>query len=303
MADFVSGFWTWFIAIPTLAGIIGLIWFTYRYSAGHAPGQKVETMGHVWDENLAEYNNPLPRWWLNLFYITLFFGLGYLLYYPGLGTFEGLGKWTQQGQYDAEIETAKAKYDPIYDKYLAQDLAAVAADGEALTIGKRLFSTYCTQCHGADARGARGFPNLADNDWLYGGEPAKIKETIMGGRQGMMPPWEPVIGAEGAVAAAEYVLSLTGKSTDTAAAAKGKELFDKNCAACHGADGKGNQMLGAPNLTDDIWLFGGTPERVHETVLKGRQGRMPAHQEFLGEAKVHLLAAYVYSLSQGGSSK
>lgn len=301
MADFVSGFWVWFIAIPTLAGILGMAWFVYRYSGRPAAGQKVETMGHVWDETLAEYNNPLPRWWLNLFYITLVFGFVYLLLYPGLGSFAGFFKWTQTTQYDAEVGAADERYGPIYDKYVKQDLQAVAANPEALAIGKRLFSTYCTQCHGSDARGARGFPNLTDNDWLWGGEPAKIKETITNGRLGMMPAWEPVIGHEGVVSAAEYALSLSGRQVDSAVAAKGKELFAKNCAACHGADGKGNQMLGAPNLTDEVWLHGASQERVLESVGKGRQGRMPPHQEFLGEAKVHLLAAYVYSLSHGAA--
>lgn len=301
--DFVSGFWKWWITIPTVIGILWMAWFAYSMSARGAPPQKLDTMGHTWDGDLQEYNNPLPKWWLNMFYLTIAWGSVFLVFYPGLPAFEGILKWTQYRQYESEVGAADAKYGPIYQKFASQDIPTLAADPAAITVGQRLFSTYCIQCHGSDARGAPGFPNLADGDWLWGGTPEQIQTTILEGRQGAMPAWGPILGPEKVNDAAEYVLSLSGRPVDATVAARGKEIFAQNCAACHGADGKGNPMLGAPNLTDDVWLYGGSQARVRETLTNGRQGRMPAHKEFLGEAKVHVLAAYVYSLSrQSGSA-
>jgi cytochrome c oxidase cbb3-type subunit 3 len=260
-------------------------------------GEKPKSLGHVWDGDLQELNNPLPRWWLNLFYATLIFSAGYLLLYPGLGSFAGALGWTSEGQYEKEVRDAEARYAPLYEKYLKQDIAALAKDPEALKTGERLFVNYCAQCHGSDARGAKGFPNLRDHDWLWGGDPQTIKTTIMNGRTGMMPGWGAVLGPEGLFNVTEYVLSLSGRKVNENAAAAGKEKFMQLCVACHGPDGKGNPAVGAPNLTDDIWVYGGTQREVMETIEKGRSGRMPAHAEFLGEGKVHVLAAYVYSLS------
>lgn len=301
MADFTSGFWNWFIIVPTLAGIVGLFllnrWMTEPPRKGE---EKPETMGHVWDGDLAEYNNPLPRWWLNMFYITLVFGLGYLVLYPGLGTFAGVLGWTSKGQYEGEVKVADERYNPLYEQYLKEDIAVLVQNKEALRTGERLFVNYCTVCHGSDARGATGFPNLRDGDWLWGGEPAAIKTSIMQGRTGMMPPWGPALGPEGVKNVAQYVITLSGRpALDTVAVAAGEEKYRQLCVACHGPEGKGNPMLGAPNLTDDIWLYGGSLAAISASIEKGRTGRMPAHAEFLGEAKSHLLAAYVYSLSGG----
>ena len=299
MHDFVSEFWSWFIIIPTVLGIIGCFVLLVKLSGGRIdPDKKAETMGHVWDEDLEELNNPLPMWWLYMFHFTIIFSVIYLILYPGLGSFEGVLGWTQTTQYQEEIDTAAEKYDPIFDKFAKQDLVAVSEDPEALTIGKRLFSTYCTQCHGSDAGGARGYPSLRDGDWLFGGKPEDIKKSILEGRIGAMPAWQEVLGTEGVFNAAEYVRSLGGREGNRVVISKGKEIFAKNCAVCHGADAKGNILFGAPNLTDNIWLYGGSQNRVIESISKGRSGEMPPHEEFLGEAKVHLLAAYVYSLSQ-----
>ena len=299
MADFTSGFWSWYVIVGVVGGIAGMFWLNRWMSVGPRPraGEKVKTMGHVWDEDLQELNNPLPRWWLNLFYVTLFFGVGYLALYPGLGTYRGLLGWTETGQYDREIAAADKQYGPLYEKYSKQDLQVLATDREALKTGERLFVNYCSSCHGSDAGGGPGFPNLRDDDWLYGGDPQTIQTTIMNGRQAAMPAWGAVLGPDGVSNVAEYVLSLSGRSTDTAAVAAGKEKFQQLCVACHGPEGKGNQAMGAPNLTDNIWLYGGSKKIIMQTIDKGRNGRMPAHAEFLGEAKVHLLAAYVYSLS------
>ena len=301
MADFTSSFWNWYIIIPTVVGIIACF-LLVRWLSGQTTkaGEQAESMGHVWDGDLQELNNPLPRWWLNLFYITLVFAIGYLALYPGLGNFAGFLGWTSTGQYQREMDLADAKFGPLFGKYRAMDIAAVAADPEARRMGERLFVTYCATCHGSDARGARGFPNLRDNDWLYGGTPEVIQQTILDGRNGVMPAWEDALGgADGVADVAEYVFSLSGRNVDQAAARRGKEKFQTLCVACHGADGTGNQALGAPNLTDNIWLYGGSGTVVMETIAKGRNGKMPPHREFLGEDKVHLLAAYVYSLSTG----
>lgn len=304
MADFFSASWSWYIGIVTIVSLLALFIFTWRLSASsrQRDGTPVETMGHVWDEDLEEYNNPMPRWWLNLFYITIVFGGIYLALYPGLGAFEGVLGWTQVGEYTQEVTAADDKYGPLFNQYLGKDLTELVSDSKALAIGARLFSTYCTGCHGSDAGGARGFPNLRDNDWLYGGEPAQIKTTIMDGRQGAMPAWGPILGRDAVSDVAAYVETLSGRKIDPQTTAgnpvEGEKIFQANCFACHGADGKGNPLLGAPNLTDDIWLYGGSPAKIVESIELGRNGVMPAHQEFLGEAKVQLLAAYIYSLRQ-----
>jgi len=300
MADFTSGFWNWFIIIPTVLGILACFLLIRWLSTDIHPDQEGQEMDHKWDEDLVELNNPLPRWWLNMFYITLFFSIGYLVLYPGLGTFKGVLGWTQIGQYQREIDLADAKFGPLFKRFAEMDLVSVSADPDAQRMGERMFVSYCATCHGSDARGARGFPNLRDNDWLYGGEPETIKQTILNGRTGVMPGWEAALGGEAGVTdMTEYVYSLSGRKVDEDAAMRGKEKFAMMCVACHGADGTGNQALGAPNLTDNIWLYGGTRTRVTETIAKGRTGQMPPHREFLGEEKAHLLAAYVYSLQTG----
>jgi cytochrome c oxidase cbb3-type subunit 3 len=300
MADFTSSFWNWFIIIPTVGGIIACFLLIRWLSTAIKPEDEGKEMDHVWDGDLVELNNPLPRWWLNLFYITLYFSIGYLALYPGLGSFKGFFGWTSTGQYEREIDIADAKYGPLFKKFREMPVVAVAADPEARRMGERLFVNYCATCHGSDARGARGFPNLRDNDWLYGGDPDVIQQTILDGRSGVMPAWADALGGDAGVAdVTEFVFSLSGRDVDQAAAARGGEKYQMLCVACHGADGTGNQALGAPNLTDSIWLYGGSSKQVMETIAKGRMGVMPPHRDFLGEDKVHLLAAYVYSLSTG----
>ena len=257
MADFTSGFWSWYIIIGAGGGIVAMFWLNRWMSGGARPraGEKPKPMGHVWDEDLQELSNPLPKWWLNLFYITLVFGIGYLVLYPGMGTFKGVLGWTETGQYEKEIAAADKQFNPLYEKYLKEDLKILAANPEALKTGARLFVNYCTGCHGSDAGGGPGFPNLRDEDWLYGGDPKTIETTILNGRQGAMPAWGAVLGPDGVANVAEYVLSLSGRSVNETVAAAGKEKFMQLCVACHGPDGKGNQAMGAPNLTDNIWLY------------------------------------------------
>ncbi len=297
MSDFVSGFWNMYVVVIVLVSIFACALLLYMQSkATFTPGK---TMGHVWDETLEEYNNPMPKWWSWLFVLTVVFSLVYLVLYPGLGDFKGVLGWTQQGAHKIEVEKMDAVVKPMFDKYMAMDVKAVAGDKQAMEMGKRLYLTYCMQCHGADARGAKGFPNLTDADWQYGGEPEQIKETIANGRMGVMPPHEQ-LGADGIKDLANFVRSLSGLPNDSVRAAKGKEAFTSaGCVGCHGMDAKGMAAVGAPNLTDKVWLYGSSEATITETITKGRQNQMPAWKDFLGEGKVHLLAAYVISLSQG----
>jgi len=269
------------------------------YIQGKAKFTPGKTMGHVWDETLEEYNNPMPKWWSWLFVITVIFALVYLALYPGLGSFKGVLGWTSVGQYNTERERMDATVQPMYAKYQGMDVKALAADKQAMETGKRLYLTYCMQCHGADGRGAKGFPNLTDSDWLYGGEPEQIKQTIAEGRMGVMPA-HAQLGADTIKDLANYVRSLSGLPNDSVRAAKGKEAFTSaGCVGCHGMDAKGMQAIGAPNLTDKVWLYGSSEATIIETIANGRQNKMPAWKAFLGDAKDHVLTAYVYSLSQG----
>ena len=297
MADFDSNFWHWMIVIVSLVSILILFPFIYL-NRGKPSSGEAETMGHVWDDDLEEYNNPLPRWWLNMFVITLVFGLGYLVLYPGLGHYSGLLNWTSTGSYEQEIESAREKFDPIFAAYASTDIETLSHDAEAMNSGERLFINYCSTCHGSDARGAKGFPNLRDHDWIFGGTPDQIKHSILKGRVAVMPPWGPALGDEGVDNVANYVISLSGRQHDETKAATGKTQYQQFCAACHQADGTGNPVLGAPNLADRIWLYGGSLETIKQSIEVGRNGNMPPHEEFLGADRVHLLTAYVYSLSQ-----
>ena len=290
---------SWWIIVLTVGNTLGmwwLIWWASKPKAGEAASGEVT--GHVWDDDLQELNNPMPRWWLWLFYLTIIFTGIYLLLYPGLGAFKGVLGYSDTGAYQLEMDRAEDTYGPVFAAYAKRDIPDLATDRDAMEIGGRLFGNYCAQCHGSDAGGARGFPNLTDGDWQWGGEPAAIETSILDGRQAAMLAWGPILGDEGVEQVNHYVLTLSGRDADAALAEAGKPLFETNCAACHGADGKGNPMLGAPNLTDEIWLYGGSPKAILKSVMDGRQGHMPAHRNFLGEDKVHILAAYVYSLGQ-----
>jgi cytochrome c oxidase cbb3-type subunit 3 len=299
MSDFVHDGWSLYIAIITLASLVACAVLLKMMSTRKmAPGEKPGTTGHVWDEDLQEWHNPLPSWWMWLFYITIVFAVVYLILYPGLGSYKGYLGWTSTGQYQDEQKEAAATFGPIIDKFLKQDVQTVATNPEAREIGQRLFLNYCAQCHGSDAGGSKGYPNLRDNDWLYGGTPEAIKTTLLNGRNGAMPPMGAAVGgAEDVRDVAHFVLSLAGRTHDSLRAQRGKPKFASTCAACHGPDGKGNQQIGAPNLADDIWLHGGTEAVIIETIVKGRMNQMPAHKDFLDEGKIHLLSAYVLGLS------
>ncbi len=301
MSQFTSGFWDLYIGLITLVSIVACAVFLKLQSVRRIETKEGETAttGHVWDETLTEYHHPLPRWWSWLFYLTVLFALVYLVLYPGLGSWKGTLGWTQVGQLEAENARAEEKFGPLYEKFAAQAVPALAKDAQAMATAQRLFLNHCAQCHASDGGGSRGFPNLTDKDWLWGGTPEAIKTTISEGRVGVMPPWGPVLGEQGAKDVAHYVLSLSGQAADSIRVARGRPLFAQNCIACHGPEGKGNPALGAPNLTDQTWLYSAAEPVIIETIVKGRNNQMPAHKNILTPEKIHLLTAYVYSLSQG----
>ncbi|MBN0986153.1 cytochrome-c oxidase, cbb3-type subunit III [Amphritea pacifica] len=292
----MSAFWNAWVWAITLAVILGCSWLLLatRKSEPHKEATE-ETLGHSFD-GIEEYDNPLPGWWFQMFVATVIFGIAYLGLY-GLANVKGFYGWSSVGQYEEEMAHAEEVYKPVFAKYAAMSIEDLQSQPDGLKIGQRMFANNCSLCHGATGAGAHGFPNLTDGDWLYGGAPATIKQTIANGRQGAMPAWGPVLGEEGVRDVTSYVLSLSGAEHDADMAARGKQQFQALCTACHGADGKGTQALGAPNLTDNTWLYGGSFEQISHTIRTGRNGVMPAHKDLLSDDKITLIAAYVYSLS------
>ncbi len=296
MSDFTSDFWSLFVAVSTLVSVVACGVLLAALSRRKVASDPDKT-GHLWDEDLSEYNNPLPRWWIWLFWITIVYSLAYLWLYPGLGTWQGALKWSSAGEYNEEMKVAQDQYGPLYARLAAMDLEKLSADPQARAVGQKLFINYCSQCHASDARGASGFPNLTDDDWLHGGAPETIKASIMNGRRGAMPPMAAGLTPAQVKDLANHVRSLSGLSHDAAAAERGKPHFAR-CAGCHGAEGRGNPALGAPNLTDKTWLHGSSEAAIVETITLGRTNVMPAHKDFLGEQRSHIVAAYVYGLSR-----
>ncbi len=302
----MSTFWSWYITLLTLGSLVALFWLLFATRKGERKNTTDQTMGHSFD-GIEEYDNPLPRWWFMLFLGTLIFAAGYLALYPGLGNFKGLlpgydDGWTQVAQWEREVAKADTQYGPIFAKYSAMPLEQVAQDEQALKMGGRLFATYCSICHGSDAKGAVGFPNLTDQDWRWGGDAETIKTTILNGRIGTMPAWGEVLGDDGVRNVAAYVRNGLAKlplpEGSNADLDKGKQLYDSTCVACHGPTGNGMALLGAPNLTHPGgWIYGSSLAQLQQTIRYGRNGQMPAQEQYLGNDKVHLLAAYVLSLS------
>jgi cytochrome c oxidase cbb3-type subunit 3 len=306
----MSTFWSWYVTALTIGTLLALLWLVFATRKGEKKGTTDQTMGHAFD-GIEEYDNPLPKWWFMLFIGTIIFAVAYLALYPGLGNWKGVlpgyeGGWTQVKQWQKEVDKADAQYGPIYAKYAAMPIADVAKDEQALKMGGRLFSTYCSICHGSDAKGAVGFPNLTDSNWRWGGEPDTIKTTILHGRMAMMPAWGSIIGDDGVKNVSAYVRSSLaglplpeGNNADLQA---GQTIFNSNCMACHGPQGKGMPMMGAPDLTHPAgWIYGSSMAQLQQTIRYGRNGQMPAQDAYLGNDKVHLLAAYVFSLSQQAS--
>jgi cytochrome c oxidase cbb3-type subunit III len=297
MSDFVSDFWSWYVGGLTLVSILACALLLWVSSKTKVKAAADNTTGHVWDGDLREMNNPLPRWWVYLFIITVIFALIYGALYPMFGTFKGQYGWSSQGQHASEVKKVEDAIAPIYAKYNGMTPEQLAGDASAMAIGERLFMNNCAQCHGSDARGSKGFPNLTDNDWLWGGDAAVIKTTLTEGRQGMMPPMAAAVGtSEDVRNVAQYVLSLSGSPHDPVQATLGKSKFVA-CAACHGMDGKGNNAMGAPNLTDGVWLHGWGADAITKMINEGKTNVMPAQKHKLTESQIHVLSAYVWGKS------
>jgi cytochrome c oxidase cbb3-type subunit III len=294
----VSSTLSWYIGALVAINIAAAMWllFALRRKPSES-GTTTDTTGHVWDEDLTEYNNPLPRWWLWLFVLSVAFSIGYLVLYPGFGAARGTLGWSQAGQHAAQSAANEARIAQTLAPFADQSIDALRTNPAAMTVGRNLFANNCAACHGSDGRGALGFPNLADNDWLWGSNPDTIVETISNGRNGIMVPWGEALGAAGVEDVTAYVLSLSGRSLPAGNAATGQARFAEFCSVCHGADGKGNQELGAPNLTDSVWLHGGSIASIRATIQNGRENGMPAHADRLGDLRIRLLAAYVLNLS------
>jgi cytochrome c oxidase cbb3-type subunit 3 len=296
----MSSGWSIFVVVLTIANILACVWLLRWTAKPKHAGEKIgggSDTGHTWDGDLREYNNPLPKWWLWLFYITVVFGLIYLAVFPGLGNFGGLKGWSQAQQYEQERAAVEARAAALLAPFATMTVPELSTNAQAMATAANLFQNNCAQCHGSDGGGARGFPNLTNDDWQWGGDPDSIVQTIAGGRMAAMTPWGEILGEEGVDAVVAYVLQLSGQPADAAMAAAGATHFQTYCMACHGADGKGMTAVGAPNLTDGVWLYGGDASTIRETVTKGRMGQMPAFGDRLGEQRVRLLAAYVLRMS------
>jgi cytochrome c oxidase cbb3-type subunit 3 len=299
----MSASWSWFVMALVALNVAGCVWLI-RWTGKRRPGDpKPDDTGHVWDGDLTEYNKPMPRWWIGLFYATIVFSLGYLVYYPGMGAWRGSSGWTSTRQHDADKVEADARLARVFAAYKERPLADLARDPDALRHGQSIFAHHCAACHGSDARGAKGFPNLADDIWHWGGSDAAILTSVIEGRTATMPPLRAVLGSEIAVTeAAVYVQSLASGAGDPALVAAGKRHFEALCIACHGAGGKGNPALGAPDLSDGYWLYGGDFASIRSSIADGRSGTMPAHAPLIGAERARLAAAWVYSLSRRASA-
>jgi cytochrome c oxidase cbb3-type subunit III len=296
----MPAFWHWFVAAGTILFVIWCVWII-AWSAKQGPKDisDQELVGHKWDGDLEEWNNPAPKWWLYLYFITIGWAVLYLIAFPGLGSYKGMLGWSQEAQYEQEMQEAAARYEPIYANLAAMDFSDLVEQPDALKLGRSLYASYCTTCHGSDARGAVGYPNLTDGDWLWGNSEQAIVSTIMNGRMAAMPVLAPALGGEQGIRnMVSYVRSLSGLEEPDADAMSAQPMFLAICSGCHGANGTGNQAVGAPNLTDDTWLYGSSEDDVYTTITQGRNGMMPPHGELLGAERAKILAAYVYSLSQ-----
>ena len=298
--------WSWYVIALVALNIFGCAWLLW-WTARRRPGDPAPTdTSHVWDGDITEYNKPLPKWWINLFYLTILFSIGYLVWYPGLGNLVGYSKWTSQGEHAAKKASEDAKLAETFAPYKQQPISALAADPTALALGRSIFNNTCSTCHGSSAQGAIGYPNLSDKIWHWGGEPDQVLQTVLEGREGVMPEWGKVLTGMGGDNAVDYVIAYVralGQPADSPArgdylATQGKPLYEGVCVACHGVEGKGNIAMGAPDLTDDYWLYGGSKESLRTTITQGRHGVMPSHRALLGETRARLVAAYVWSLSQ-----
>jgi len=297
MSDFFNSGWSIYISAVAILGIIFCLWLLYTQRRYLRKDVEVEDTGHVWDGNITELNTSVPRWWTVMYLAVCAFGVIYLVLYPGLGSYKGVLGYSTAASVKADQEALQERIQPVYARFAEMEIPEIAGDEEARMIGQRLFLNNCAQCHGSDARGAPTFPNLADDHWMYGGEPEQIQQTITEGRHGVMPPWRDTVTAAEAADIAHYVRSLSGLAHDSLKAVRGRKGFEQTCVACHGAEGKGNTALGAPDLTANTWLYGSSEATIVETILNGRENQMPAQKGILTEDQIRLLTAWVWGLS------
>jgi cytochrome c oxidase cbb3-type subunit 3 len=293
----MSTFWSIFVIVLVVINVGGCVWLIAWTMNMNTAEQDDDSTGHTWDGDLKEYNNPLPKWWLNTFYLSIIFTVIYLALYPGLGNFKGLLGWTQDGQYEEQLAASRAQYEEVYAAFVGISLEDLATNPDALRLGRNTYMNNCASCHGSDGRGAKSFPNLTDDNWLWGGDAATVQQTIAQGRVGNMPALGAVAGEEGVEQIITYLLSDTGDSSAEVAAGKQK-FMTSGCIGCHGVNAEGNPILGAPNLRDADWLHGSSREDIRDTINNGRVNQMPAHLDLIGEDRVRMVAAYVLSLSQ-----
>ena len=295
--------WTWyiiFLVVLNIGGCAWLLWWTSRRRPGDP---KPEDTSHVWDGDITEYNKPLPKWWINLFYLTILFAIGYLFWYGGLGAVKAYSGWTSTGQHDRAKAVSDARLEQTFAPYAGQAIDVLAQDPKALALGRSIFGNTCATCHGSSGQGARGYPNLTDDVWHWGSSPDQVLASVLDGREGIMPEWGTVLTGMGGPEAVDYTVAYVRALSDPAMlqndfmATQGRKLYEGVCAACHGVDGTGNQDLDAPDLTDDYWMYGASRESLRQTIMQGRHGSMPAHRELLGETRARLAAAYAWSLS------
>ncbi|WP_269620342.1 cytochrome-c oxidase, cbb3-type subunit III [Zhongshania sp. BJYM1] len=294
----MSNFWSLWIILLTAISIALIVWLLFS-NRKITVNKENKTTGHVYD-GIEEYDNPLPSWWIKMFVISIVFAIGYLALYPGLGNYPGLLHWTSVGKWEKEVQQAELATESLYQGFMNKDVVALADDKKAMRLGKRIFANNCAICHGVNAEGSYGFPNLTDHDWLYGSEPEQIRMSITQGRNGAMPAWASILGNDGLESMSQYVSNLHTTGTDATSPA-GKQ-FAMLCSACHGPEAKGNPLMGAPNLSDNIWLYGGDVGQIKQSIAAGRAGQMPAHHDKLSEEKIHLLTAYVYQLRQSSDA-
>jgi cytochrome c oxidase cbb3-type subunit 3 len=288
--------WSILVVVLVVVNVVGCMWLM-AWTRRIDPGEGATT-GHKWDGDIVEGNNPLPRWWLGLFWITIAFAGVYFVVYPSFGSFSLLG-WSQVDQYDREIALAEETYGALFAAFAATPIDELSRNPAALSAGRNLFANNCATCHGSDARGARGYPNLTDDEWMWGGQPEQIRTTIHGGRTGIMPGFGATLDEETRQLLTDYVQHLAGREVESTRVEAGQRLFATYCTACHGVSGEGNALLGGPRFSNEIWVHGGGRSVIYDVISNGRMGSMPAQEPVLGPDRVHVLAAYVYSLSQG----
>lgn len=288
----MSTAWSVFIVVGSIVTLAGASWFLWSNWRAASSG---EVSDHEFD-GIVELHNPLPSWWVGFFFATIIFAVGYVVYYPALGDLEGVGAWSAARQHAEESARYAERFDGMYAELAQRPVAGLLADRQAMQIGRRLFVNNCAACHGVAGAGATGYPDLTDAEWVWDASFDGIVQSVSAGRQGVMPGWGAALGAGGVDDMVEYVLALSAAEHDAAAAERGKNQYAVFCVACHAADGAGISALGAPNLTNNVWLYGGSRAALAQSIAEGRTGIMPGHDKVLGPERVKIVAAYVTSL-------